>query len=365
MTSNTTQSPSLAHHSMSVDQDEEETTHLNYNAALYQTCPPIVTNHLTGTEDRPTPRNGTLARILLVVVAFLYGTLNVALRGVYGLPGPPSASAISTARGWLAVVCFMPFLMLPTQKRNESSPIFSRREASLRPLWMVALELGFWNFAAQGLANAGLIYTTAARTAFLTQCSVVMTPILSFCFGAPPKRIVWVACIVALTGLAVLSGAHDTSSDEEETPHAGFGFGDYLVLTGALCWSCYIFRLSAIGDSYDEIQLQALKTVFMAVFYTIWFILAQIASPVSLWPGWASPLAWLILLYSAAGPGSIADILQQKGQAVVAAAESNVLISMEPVFTSILGRILLGEATSLLEKLGGGLIIAAAVLATR
>ena len=52
-------------------------------------------------------RNNTFrGRILLFVVAFLYGSLNVSLRFVYSLPGPPSASALSTARGWLAAAWF-------------------------------------------------------------------------------------------------------------------------------------------------------------------------------------------------------------------------------------------------------------------
>ena len=52
-----------------------------------------------------------VGRGLLCVVAFLYGTLNVALRFVYELNYPPSASALSTTRGWLAVFCFVPLII--------------------------------------------------------------------------------------------------------------------------------------------------------------------------------------------------------------------------------------------------------------
>ncbi len=33
-----------------------------------------------------------------------------------------------------------------------------------------------------------------------------------------------------------------------------------------------------------------------------------------LWSGWNSPVVWLLLAYSAAGPGAVADLLQQRGQ---------------------------------------------------
>ena len=305
------------------------------------------------------PGRALFSRLLLVFVAFLYGTLNVVLRWVYSLPGPPSPSALSTSRGWMAAACFLPFLMLP----KSSSGGNERPTVVLRPLWVVAVELGFWNFAAQGLINVGLIYTTAARAAFLTQCSVVMTPLISAVTGTRVRWNVWVACLCAMVGLSVLSLAKPTNG--EETIASGLGVGDILVLVGAFCWSCYIFRLSAVGESYPEIPLQAYKTTVLATFYTIWFIIAQVMAEESLWPGWTNPTAWLLLFYSALGPGAVADILQQKGQAVVAAAESNVIISMEPVFTSILAWILLGEITSHLEELGGGLIILAAVIATQ
>ena len=62
-----------------------------------------------------------------------------------------------------------------------------------------------------------------------------------------------------------------------------------------------------------------------------------------LWKGWRDPIAWLILFYTVLGPCTIADICQQKAQASVPAAETNMRISMEPVFTTLLGFLLLGE----------------------
>ena len=75
-------------------------------------------------------------------------------------------------------------------------------------------------------------------------------------------------------------------------------------------------------------------------------------------------MAWLILTYSALGPGTLADLLQQKGQESVGATESNLILCVESVFTAILGRVLLGEETSSLEKVGGGLLIAGAMAAS-
>ena len=65
-----------------------------------------------------------------------------------------------------------------------------------------------------------------------------------------------------------------------------------------------------------------------------------------MWAGWRNPLAWLLLLYSAVGPGAIADVLQNVGQTSVTAAEANVILCAEPVFTALCSRVFLGELTT-------------------
>ena len=338
------------------------------------------------------PRKGfggglTKGHLLLVLVAMLYGTLNVSLRAVYDLPQPPSASALSTVRGWLTVLCFAPLLLWHQQQRQKQP----REEESLdhnqrsffhnlvqdQPpgLWKVAAELAVWNFGTQALFNVALMYVLAARVAFLAQLSVVMTPVLSALVGHKIHANVWWACGMALVGLILLSEKVSTSSSDNDpttttTSKSGgidfsLSWGDILCLLGALSWSTYVFRVSAIGDKYDEVTLQAVKNLILSCLYTLWFLVETIVTGERQWVGWTSSgVAWIVLLYSALGPGTIADVLQQKAQSSVMATVANIIISSEPVFTAIFARILLGEATSPSEKIGGCLILVAAVVAT-
>lgn len=288
--------------------------------------------------------------LFLALVAFLYGTLNVSFRLIYALPDPPAASALSATRGWLALICFVPFLAGRT--KNPNIPV-----SPPQSLWKVAAELALWNFGAQGLLTLGLLSTPSARASFLTQTSVVMTPVISAIAGHQVHRNVKIGCVVALGGLMLLSSNNKFG--------IAFSFGDALVLAGALCWSLYLFRLSAVGDLYDEIQLQGGKTFFLAIFYSFWWLGAASQSDEGLWLGWTNWVAWALIFYSALGPGTVADVIQQKGQATVSASVANIILSMEPLFTAILGRVLLGELTSWQEKLGGGMIILASLVATR
>lgn len=302
-------------------------------------------------------------RLLLLCVAFLYGSLNVSLRLVYQRPGPPSASALSSSRGWLAIACFLPLLM-----KHKPNPIYSDASRSMTTttttttaqasFWRVAVQLAIFNFGAQGLLTLGLFSTASARASFFTQTSVVMTPILSAAVGYRIHGRVWLGCMIALMGLVLLS------DNGKEKFSFRFGIGDLFCLAGAFCWSLYLFRLSSVGGYFDEVRMQAAKTLLLAILYSIWYVVAQVLSNTNLWPGWNDWITWLLIFYSALGPGALADIIQQKGQAIVWAAEANVILSLEPVFTACLGLLFLGEETTFHEKAGGTLIVLASIIST-
>jgi len=162
--------------------------------------------------------------------------------------------------------------------------------------------------------------------------------------------------------------------------------GDLFCIGGALSWSIYLFRISILGPKHpNEIQLQGLKTGLVAVFYSIWWFISSvmntgvgtgvggitgiggtISSLFSSLPSWmtSSYIVWIALFFSAIGPGTIADIVQQKAQKVVSASEANVILSGEPVFATLFAVYLFGEKTSILELIGGSLILCAALIAT-
>lgn len=348
-------------------------------------------------EENAMPRSSWVllqrGRITLLILAIVYGSLNISMRLVFARPNPPTASASSTIQGWFTVICFLPLLWrnrsqkttngdhthrwcdIPTMRCRGNIPGMS--------FWRFALELAVFNFGTQALINLSLVGTQGARASFLVQMSVVFTPVLSVLFGKQrvgPK--VWIGCFVALAGLFVLSYSEaDVDNQEnafENSVTLALSWGDGCCLMAALCWSLYIYRLSAWGEYFDETTTQFVKNVILANLYTLWMLIVLFSryyysdpnqqenganSTLSLWQGWKTdPIAWLILFYSALGPCTLADVFQQKAQSSVPAAESNVILSMEPVFTTLLGLLLLGEIPSLKELCGGLLIMIASVI---
>jgi drug/metabolite transporter (DMT)-like permease len=196
---------------------------------------------------------------------------------------------------------------------------------------------------------------------------------------------------LALFGLFLISTSGGTTATAAATMSSSTAFlnrGDVMILLGAMSWSTYIFRTSRLAGSYPELDLQFAKTALLAVMYGAWFafdawstlaaagIVASTSSSASLggwadalaplWSGWnSSPLVWILLIYSAIGPGAIADLLQQRGQRETSASESNVILCMESVFAAVCAFAFLGEVSSIREIAGGGLIVIAAILASR
>ena len=191
-----------------------------------------------------------------------------------------------------------------------------------------------------------------------------MTPLISALAGEKIQSSVWGGCALALVGLFLIS---TSSVDSASATASSFNQGDAMILLGAMSWSAYIFRTSQIADKHSELDLQFTKTTFLAGMYGIWFLSTAWKSDglLQLWPGFQSIPVWVLLAYSAIGPGAIADLLQQQGQKEVSASESNIILCMESIFAAICAFALLGEVSSIKEVIGGLFIVVAAILASK
>jgi drug/metabolite transporter (DMT)-like permease len=312
-----------------------------------------------------TPAKSWVGPSLLLFVSFLFATLNVSLRSLYTMPDPPSPSALSATRGWLIMTLFLPILIhrkSKTHREPEATISLSNvvDDSSLleKSIWIVAIELACWNFLGQALYNCGILFVSSARASFLGQTTVVMVPLISALGGEKLRCWALWGCLCSLIGLILLSVQDNSPSGDH--PQLSLGVGDMLILSSAVCWSFYLIKTSKYAHAYDEVYLQGTKNSLLAILYSGWFAAAWIHSDVSLWNGWHNGVAWAILIYSAAGPGVLADLIQQKGLESAGATESNLILCMESVFTAILGRVLLGEETSWIEKLGGAFLIGGA-----
>ena len=356
------------------------------------TIPRAVGDAVPGVPDDPADGQASSSakpsvwygRALLVFVAAAYGSLSVAFKYVYGMPGPPSAGVIGAVRGVFAALCFVPMIAEEAGKnrrsvaagpaRDESSIDRSADRSTSKhsddaTFWRAAGELALWNLVAQGACNVALLFTDATRVSFLTQASIAFTPILVAITGGRVGAATWAGCALAVAGVVALGLDGGSEAMMAGAASGGLNVGDVIALVGAASYSLYIFRIGAFArEGLPGNLTQAWKTVILSALYLGWAAFdfvrywqspASIAAP---WAGWTNPLAWLVLIFTAVVPGYLADVCQAKGQESVAASESQVLLAGEPLFAAVMGAALLGETLGAFGYVGGAGLVAGAIL---
>eukprot|EP00934_Nitzschia_sp_Nitz4_P003921 Nitzschia sp. Nitz4//scaffold43_size134323//109082//110221//NITZ4_003317-RA/size134323-processed-gene-0.18-mRNA-1//1//CDS//3329552002//3911//frame0 len=315
--------------------------------------------------------------VCLSLVTLLFSTQNICMRYLYRLSDPPTPATVSAVRGWFSLLFYIPLVLfsrwhqqqeIPPTLSYTSEENISRRVNNKSPLWFVAGELALWNVSTQALFNYGLETTPSARASFLVQTTVVMVPILSACGGESLLVTDGLGSLSSVLGLVVMLATRPPNQEPPEAQPKPFPrnlvkLGDLQILLGALCWSIYLIRISKFAPKYNSVSLQGTKTMFSAGLYSIWCIASNVQSHQSSRPMEHQWGMYALLMYSALGPGMLADLFQQKGQSYLNATESSLILCTEPILTAVLGRLVLGEVLSGSEAMGGVLLILGAVIA--
>jgi drug/metabolite transporter (DMT)-like permease len=216
------------------------------------------------------------------------------------------------------------------------SPIARRR----------AVLLGLVYGAGQLLQTAGLGYTSASVSGFVTGMYVVMTPL----FAAALVRVrvgasAWAAVVLATGGLALLS-------------LQGFavGLGESLTLASAALYALHIVALGAWSTPREALGLSMVQLAVITVVCWAGALPAGVELP-------ATGPDWLSTLYMALVAGAFALVAQTWAQAHMSATRAAIVMTMEPVFAAAFAVAWGGEDLSARMVGGGTLVLAAMYLA--
>lgn len=319
-------------------------------------------------EDRVLPVEGSRerlnARLAMLGSAVCYGAYAPAIKEVYVLPGPPSASALSCARGLLIALPLVPKLW----ERDEGGQLLLN-ERCLR----TAAELAAYSFALTLLLNVGLAQGgSATKAAFLLQAAVIFTPCLSWAAREKVEGKTWIGALMALLGVALIAlDEGEVASTEGLSALFHFETPDLLFLGTAFAWALTIFRLGWFARSTElaekVLNIQAAKNVILAFAFSAWLAFDLLATGTGLsaqWPGVGNPLVWVFVVASALFGGLFGDLLQAIGGRAMPAAEANVILTSEPLWAAALTALFLHERLGVGVYAGGALLIGAGVVAT-
>jgi drug/metabolite transporter (DMT)-like permease len=208
---------------------------------------------------------------------------------------------------------------------------------------IAGLTLGVLEAIGFGTQSAGILFTTASKSAFITGLSAVTIPIYHFIHKKKlPDPIVIVALIIAAAGMFMLT----------DPAGGGINFGDFLTLICALSFGAQIYYMGIATVKYNTMGLTFIELATTAVLAGLFLPL----EPIKFHPNAIGLLAIGFMIIFATAIGLLVQTWAQKRTTAVRAG---LMYTAEPVFAFIFASYLLGERFNFIQKLGGAAIIIA------
>ena len=285
--------------------------------------------------------------LFLFLCSFLWGTTFVAQR-----MGADHVGAFTylAGRSWIAVVFLTPVIHF-MDRFFDRRGIDNRRPRTgkdRKTLVIAGCLCGIMLFAASAAQQIGIGTTSASKAGFITALYVVLVPLLSLFLKKRPTPQIWLCVFLALAGLYLL--CMKVGSFTLET-------GDAWVLACAFLFSIQILLLDHYSPLLDAVRLSRMQFLVVAVLSTILMFLAEHPTL------GAFRLALPAILYAGIFSSGIAYTLQIVGQRYAEPAVASISMSLESVFATLGGWIIMGNALTMREFFGCALVFIAIIIA--
>lgn len=210
-------------------------------------------------------------------------------------------------------------------------------------------EVGTLMWLGYEFQTAGLLYTSASKSAFLTGVSVVLVPILLAIFWrGHVNRYTLAGVAAACVGLYLLCVPAN-----QGLSLASLNRGDLLTLGCAIAFAFQIIILGRSAQHYDFVHLVPVEITVCALWMVISIPIADRHAFIRFTPAMLWALAVTALL------GTVACfIVQAWAQRFTPPTHTALIFSLEPVFAGITSYIVLGERLGPRSFLGAVLILA-------
>ncbi len=273
------------------------------------------------------------AHLLLLAATFVWGATFIVIKNALVDATPLVFNAVRRVIAALLLVA-----------------IFFRR---LRAVPVAALRAGFVIGTLMWLGyefqTAGLLYTSASKSAFLTGASVVLVPLLLALFWrGHVNRYTLGGVLAACVGLYLLC-----IPAGQGLSLASLNRGDILTLGCAVAFAFQIIAVGRSAQHFDFAHLVTIEIVVCAAWMLISIPLADRHAFLRLTPRMIMALAITAVV------GTVACfIVQAWAQRFTPPTHTALIFSLEPVFAGLTSYIVLGERLGSRAIVGAALILA-------
>ncbi|MDA8211493.1 MAG: EamA family transporter [Clostridia bacterium] len=220
-----------------------------------------------------------------------------------------------------------------------------------RRTWLAGGLIGLILFLGFATQTAGLQFTTAAKSGFITGLSVVLTPIMAaLILKQKTMPNVLVGALLAFSGLSVLAYNPEVA--------AGLNLGDLLTLLCALAFACHIVVVAKYAPNMDTGVFTTIQLGVAGVACSLMSLLLE-KWPAHLITAWT----WVGLVYMGVVATALVFFIQNWAQRYTTPGRAAVIFTLEPVFTAVFACFILNELLTWRSLLGGGLILGGILIA--
>ncbi|MDR1564446.1 MAG: DMT family transporter [Oscillospiraceae bacterium] len=279
-----------------------------------------------------------ISTICLFITAIIWGLAFVAQRSGIDYMGSFTYNAVRFALG---AVSLLPLIF-----------ILERKSGFLKTAGY-GLICGVILFIASSLQQLGVEYTgSAGKAGFITGLYTVIVPIVGIFLGRKTSVLTWIAAVLALSGLYLLSVPKGLGS---------IGIGDVLLFCGAFFWAAHILLLDRFSAKLNPLQFSSVQFGVCAAISFVFALILESGKSGRL--DMSGILAgWLPLLYGGLLSVGVAYTLQVVGQRHVEPAKASIIFSLESLFAALGAALILHERMSLNGYIGSALIFCGIIL---
>ena len=189
--------------------------------------------------------------------------------------------------------------------------------------------------------TVGLTITSVGNAGLITGLFVVLTPLLNRLFGAPIRSWTWIATLVSLGGLVLLTGGP-----------SGMNLGDLLVLACAVLFALHIVLLGRWSPGTSSAPLAMTQMGMCTLLFSAcgtWSLRAPSAK------------VWFAIVVTGLFASAFAYFIQTWAQAHISANRTALILATEPAWALVAAIVLAGQRFGLEQAAGAGLLLAAIV----
>ena len=195
----------------------------------------------------------------------------------------------------------------------------------------------------------GLRFTTSSTCSFLENTAIVMVPVMeAILLRRMPKPVILISTVVTVVGIGLIALYGNAAT--------GIGIGELLCIVAALMYAAAIIITDRLSKKHDPMTLGILYVGFMGIlglissFFTESTHLPQ------------SGNEWIVLLALAVLCTCFGFTLQPVAQKPISSETAGIICALNPLTTTVLGWLILGEALGASGLAGAVLILTGLLL---